>query len=154
MLKILYDKIGEYKKETILTPLFMLGEVAMECLIPAVMAMLIDQMNTDYVKLARSEGLSEREIFSKHILKNAAIPILHGVPGAILFATATCPNCKIAAALLEKAQVPFEKVLAENNADLAHQYDIKQAPTLVVIDENGISKHLGVSDIKKFIESK
>ena len=74
--------------------------------------------------------------------------------GAILFATATCPNCKIAAALLEKAQVPFEKVLAENNADLAHQYDIKQAPTLVVIDENGISKHLGVSDIKKFIESK
>ena len=47
MLKILYDKIGEYKKETILTPLFMLGEVAMECLIPAVMAMLIDQMNTE-----------------------------------------------------------------------------------------------------------
>ena len=47
MLKILIDKIGEYKKETILTPLFMLGEVAMECLIPAVMAMLIDQMNTE-----------------------------------------------------------------------------------------------------------
>ncbi len=47
MLKILIDKIGEYKKETILTPLFMLGEVAMECLIPAVMAMLIDHMNAE-----------------------------------------------------------------------------------------------------------
>ncbi|MBR4462258.1 MAG: ABC transporter ATP-binding protein [Erysipelotrichaceae bacterium] len=47
MLKILIEKIGEYKKETVLTPLFMLGEVAMECLIPAVMAMLIDQMNTE-----------------------------------------------------------------------------------------------------------
>ena len=47
MLRILASKIGEYKKETILTPLFMLGEVAMECLIPAVMAILIDQMNTE-----------------------------------------------------------------------------------------------------------
>jgi ATP-binding cassette subfamily B protein len=47
MLKILAEKIGEYKKETIMTPLFMLGEVAMECLIPAVMAMLIDHMNAE-----------------------------------------------------------------------------------------------------------
>ena len=45
---------------------------------------MIDQMNSDYVKFARSGGLSEREIFSKHILKNAAIPIIHGIPGTIL----------------------------------------------------------------------
>ena len=45
---------------------------------------MIDQANADYVKFARSEGLSENEIFRKHILKNAAIPIIHGVPGAIL----------------------------------------------------------------------
>ena len=34
---------------------------------------MIDQMNSDYVKFARSGGLSESEIFSKHILKNAII---------------------------------------------------------------------------------
>ncbi|MBQ3868926.1 MAG: ABC transporter permease [Clostridia bacterium] len=45
---------------------------------------MIDQMNSDYVKFARSGGLSENEIFRKHILKNAAIPIIHGIPGAIL----------------------------------------------------------------------
>ena len=45
---------------------------------------MIDQMNSDYVKFARSGGLSEREIFSKHIMKNAMIYILHGVPGSIL----------------------------------------------------------------------
>ena len=45
---------------------------------------MIDQMNSDYVKFARSGGLSEREIFSKHILKNAIIPIVHGIPGSIL----------------------------------------------------------------------
>ena len=45
---------------------------------------MIDQMNSDYVKFARSGGLTEGEIFRKHILKNAAIPIIHGIPGGIL----------------------------------------------------------------------
>ena len=35
-------------------------------------------------KFARSGGLSESEIFSKHVLKNAIIPIVHGIPGAVL----------------------------------------------------------------------
>ena len=47
---------------------------------------MIDQMNSDYVKFARSGGLSESEIFKKHILKNAIIPLVHGIPGTILFA--------------------------------------------------------------------
>ncbi len=45
---------------------------------------MIDQMNSDYVKFARSGGLSEREIFFKHILKNASIPIIHGIPAGVL----------------------------------------------------------------------
>lgn len=45
---------------------------------------MIDQMNSDYVKFARSGGLSEGEIFSKHILKNAIIPIVHGIPGSVM----------------------------------------------------------------------
>ncbi|MCM1264229.1 MAG: ABC transporter permease [Butyrivibrio sp.] len=47
---------------------------------------MIDQMNSDYVKFARSGGLSETEIFAKHIWKNAAIPLVHGIPGSILSA--------------------------------------------------------------------
>ena len=45
---------------------------------------MIDQMNADYVKFARSGGLSEREIFHGHVLKNAIIPIVHGIPAGIL----------------------------------------------------------------------
>lgn len=45
---------------------------------------MIDQMNSDYVKFARAEGLSEREIFSQHISRNAVIPLMHGIPGSIL----------------------------------------------------------------------
>lgn len=47
---------------------------------------MIDQMNSDYVKFARSGGLTENEIFSKHILKNASIPIVHGIPASVLYA--------------------------------------------------------------------
>ena len=47
---------------------------------------MIDQMNSDYVKFARSGGLSEGEIFSQHILKNAIIPIVHGIPANVLSA--------------------------------------------------------------------
>lgn len=45
---------------------------------------MIDQMNSDYVKFARAGGLSETEIFTKHIFKNAAIPIVQGIPASIL----------------------------------------------------------------------
>ena len=47
---------------------------------------MIDQSNSDYVKFARAKGLSEREIFRKHILKNAIIPFVNGIPGSIILA--------------------------------------------------------------------
>ncbi len=46
---------------------------------------MIDQSQMDYVKFARAKGLSEREIFSKHIFRNAIIPMVHGIPAAIIF---------------------------------------------------------------------
>jgi oligopeptide transport system permease protein len=45
---------------------------------------MIDQTSSDYVKFARSKGLTETEIFSKHILRNAIIPIVHGIPMSIV----------------------------------------------------------------------
>lgn len=44
----------------------------------------VDQLSADYVKFARSEGLSERQIFRLHILRCAVIPIVHGIPASIL----------------------------------------------------------------------
>lgn len=56
---------------------------------------MIDQMNSDYVKFARAEGLSEGEIFSQHIARNAVIPIIHGIPGNIL-------GCLVGAIITER----------------------------------------------------
>ncbi len=45
---------------------------------------MIDQSNSDYVKFARAKGLSEKEIFQKHILRNAIIPFVNGIPARIV----------------------------------------------------------------------
>ncbi len=68
-----------------------------------------------------------------------------------LFTTATCPNCKIACSLLDKAGVVYEKLLANEHVDLVNEFGIKQAPTLVVVKDGVVSKFAGVSDIKKFL---
>ena len=73
--------------------------------------------------------------------------------GVYLFATATCPNCKIAMPMLDKAGVAYTKVLAEENVDLTNALGIKQAPTLVVVSGGNVEKFTGVSDIKKYIQS-
>jgi ribonucleoside-triphosphate reductase len=70
---------------------------------------------------------------------------------AILFATPTCPNCKLACALMDKVGFRYEKLIAEEHADLVSKYGIKQAPTLVIDDGENVIKLKGVSDIKKFI---
>lgn len=45
---------------------------------------MIDQSNADYVKFAKAKGLSKKEIFTKHILRNAIIPIVNGIPSSII----------------------------------------------------------------------
>ncbi len=68
-----------------------------------------------------------------------------------LFTTATCPNCKIACSFLDKADFKYEKLLANEHADLATEFGVKQAPTLIVVKDGAVSKYAGVSDIKKFL---
>ena len=71
----------------------------------------------------------------------------------ILFATKTCPNCKMACVFLDKAGLAYEKLYAEENADLAKTYGIKQAPTLVVVHDDGSFECVSnVSNIRKFVE--
>ncbi len=65
----------------------------------------------------------------------------------LLFATKTCPNCRIAASLLDKANISYRKVYVEDEPELAKQLGLKQAPTLVV----GNEKIVNVSNIKKYL---
>ena len=70
----------------------------------------------------------------------------------VLFATKTCPNCKMAKMLLDKAGIKYQVIDAEENVELTKKYNIKKAPTLLVPTENGIDVFENASNIKGFIE--
>ncbi|WP_303202691.1 ribonucleoside triphosphate reductase [Raoultibacter timonensis] len=57
--------------------------------------------------------------------------------GVYLVATHTCANCKHAEQLMQNAGVPFEKIFAEENPELARRYSIMQAPTLLKVGADG-----------------
>ena len=59
----------------------------------------------------------------------------------------------MAAAILQKAALPFEKIDAEENAELVRQYNVMQAPTLVVVDGEQIQLHTNASDIRRYAET-
>ena len=71
----------------------------------------------------------------------------------ILFATTTCPNCKMAEKFLGDAGIAYEKVYADQNPDLAKQFEIKQAPTLVIINGDNVEKVMNVSNIRRFADT-
>ncbi|MBR0267113.1 MAG: ABC transporter ATP-binding protein [Clostridia bacterium] len=76
MIKKLLASVREYKKQTIATPLFMVGEVAMEALIPMIMAMLIDRgIGTD----DRPGSLGQIFLYGGILLAAAVISLISGV---------------------------------------------------------------------------
>jgi ribonucleoside-triphosphate reductase len=70
--------------------------------------------------------------------------------GLYLFTTKTCPNCNIAREYLKG--ISYNLVDAEENPNLAMEYKILQAPTLVEIKNGVVSKYPNASNIKKFVE--
>ena len=77
------------------------------------------------MRFARSGGLSEREIFQKHILKNAMIPIVHGIPGSFLGAL-------VGAILGAKIYGGFDLL----EADAAEAVSHSNVPILVIHGES------------------
>ncbi len=73
--------------------------------------------------------------------------------GVYLFASATCPNCKIAMSLLDKAGVAYTKLLAEENVALFESLGVRVAPTLVVVSGGSIDKYPTVPNVKAYIKS-
>lgn len=71
----------------------------------------------------------------------------------LLFTTKMCPNCVIAKNALNDAHVEYEIIDAEEHKDLAKQYKVMQAPTLVVIADDRVEKVANASNIKKYAEN-
>ncbi|MEG1632759.1 MAG: ribonucleoside triphosphate reductase [Oscillospiraceae bacterium] len=70
---------------------------------------------------------------------------------ALLFTTPTCPNCKLAISMLDKKGFKYDRLNAEDNAELALKYGVKQAPTLIITDGADFTKFAGAGSIKQYI---
>ncbi|HHY12523.1 MAG TPA: ABC transporter permease [Firmicutes bacterium] len=46
---------------------------------------MVDQLNQDYIRLARAKGMSDRQIMVKHVLRNAFVPMAQYLPASVLF---------------------------------------------------------------------
>ena len=83
----------------------------------------LDEIGNDYVRTARAKGLTEKRILLSHVMRNAMIPILTGIGGAL-------PGVFVGSFLIEVffsiPGVGREVLLAVNRSD----YPVIQAVTI------------------------
>ncbi len=46
---------------------------------------MVDELNKDYIKLARIKGMSSKTIMVKHVFKNAFVPLVQYIPASFLY---------------------------------------------------------------------
>ena len=68
-----------------------------------------------------------------------------------LFATKTCPNCRQAEKLMQEAGIPYVKLYAEENAELAGKLGVRQAPTLIAGTDEAPIRVVGLGAVRRFI---
>ena len=110
----------------------------------------------------KTQEFKDRKVYNigtSRLKRSHAAAVIRGADGpaagekkVMLFTTKTCPNCRLAGDMLERAGVSFERTDAEENAELCSRFGVRQAPTLVVTDGEGFEKIVNLSNIKKYAE--
>ena len=85
---------------------------------------MVDELNKDYIKLARIKGLSSKTIMTRHVLRNAFVPLVQYIPASLLLT--------ISGSLLAERffSVPGMGPLL---ADSINRYDTNVVQTLVML---------------------
>ena len=105
----------------------------------------------------RKTYIPETSVLTHGVLTEEAVVeqvIEQSLEDITLFATKTCPNCKMAKMLLDKAGIKYKVIDAEENPELTNKYHVRKAPTLLVPTDDGIESFENASNIKGFIESR
>lgn len=70
--------------QTLVPPIFCLVFLSIPGVIIWVRRFMIDELSSDYVKFARSKGLSENRIMYTHVFRNACVPLVRNLPATFL----------------------------------------------------------------------
>jgi len=69
---------------TLVPPLFCIIFLAIPGVSIWVRRYMVDELSKDYVKFARSKGLSERRIMYTHVFRNASVPLIRNIPAVLI----------------------------------------------------------------------
>lgn len=121
---------------------------------PGCMERVVEETAKETAKECFQQRSAEGEIHTTE-KKEADVPTIEGKEEKnLLFTTKTCPNCRIAAAMLQKAALPYDKVDAEEKVEMTEQFQVRQAPTLVVIKGDQVETYAGPSGIKNYLDAR
>ena len=70
--------------KTLFAPIFCMVFLSIPGQIIWLRRFMIDELSSDYVKFARSKGLSENRILYTHVLRNAAVPLIRNIPAVFI----------------------------------------------------------------------
>ncbi len=90
MIKTLLKSVREYKTASILTPILMVGEAAMEIIIPFFMTFIVRELENVSKGLQSSVDGKIIAIYASAMVASALLALLFGVLGAKLAAKASC----------------------------------------------------------------
>lgn len=74
----------EGKPLTLVPPIFCMVFLSIPGVIIWLRRFMIDELSSDYVKFARSKGLSENRIMYTHVLRNAIVPLVRNIPATFI----------------------------------------------------------------------
>ncbi|KGR74398.1 ABC transporter permease [Ureibacillus sinduriensis] len=81
-LPLLFD---EYNKMSWILPLTSMALAPTASYAMWMRRYMVDELNKDYIKLARAKGVKERTLMFRHVMRNAFIPMAQYLPATILF---------------------------------------------------------------------
>jgi ribonucleoside-triphosphate reductase len=103
-----------------------------------------EEAKVDFEKAIQVEQLSE--------VGTANVEVPNEDIKPLLFTTSTCPNCPTAKRILDEAGIEYLVVDANEEKELAREYRIMSAPTLVMLYDETAVRVTGVADIEAFVE--
>lgn len=105
----------------------------------------------DYINTSK-QNLVIKEFNDTIVVEEKALATNLKTSKNLLFTTKSCPNCHIAKSELDE-KIEYIIVDAEEEQELVNEYNIRMAPTLVVVHQNKTNTYAGVSNIMKLLDN-
>ena len=110
-----FPVLGAQDWRSYVLPSLILGLLSAPFIAVWIRRYMIDIHSQDFVRFARSKGLSEREISRKHTFKNAMVPLVSGIPGAIIGVISGATLTETVFAFPGMGKMLIDSIKASNN---------------------------------------